>query len=82
MACVGEYASGADVRERFVVSATDRGALLIRRGGSADRNLFHQGDRLFHPAGAEAVRIRFAAGAPSPAVTIEDFPVVVTAKRL
>jgi hypothetical protein len=46
------------------------------------RTLFHLGQRVFHPAGAEAVRIRFAPGDRADAVTIEDGPRVVVAKRL
>jgi hypothetical protein len=82
IACIGEYVFAAERRDRFVVSATDRGVLLIRRDGSADRNLFHHGAREFHPAGAEAVRIRFASGNPSPSLIVEDGPLVVNAKRV
>jgi hypothetical protein len=80
-ACLGTYAFGPQSHERFIVSETERGVLLIRREGAADRNLFHLGERVFHPAGAEAVRIRFAPGAPAPSVNVEDGPIAVTATR-
>jgi hypothetical protein len=80
-ACVGEYFFGSDPGQRLSVSSTERGGLLIRRGSMADRNLFHLGEKVFHPAGADAVRIRFAAGTPVPSLTIEDGFVVVTARR-
>jgi len=81
-ACIGEYAFGADPRQRLVVTATERGVMLIRREGSVDRNLFHQGGRVFLPAGAEAVRIRFDEGAPSRSVTVEDGHIVVIGRRI
>ena len=81
-ACLGTYAFGPLPQDRFIVSETDRGVLLIRRDGAADRNLFHLGGRVFHPPGAEAVRIRFAPGAPVPSVSVEDGPVAVTATRM
>jgi hypothetical protein len=59
-----------------------RGSLVIQRAGATERNLFHLGSRVFHPPGAEAVRIRFAAGPSAPSVTIEDGPLVVTARRV
>jgi putative ABC transport system permease protein len=68
--------------QRLTVSATDRGSLLIRRGGAADRNLLHLGGLVFHPAGADAVRVRFAPGTPAPSLTIEDGPRQVSAQRL
>jgi hypothetical protein len=71
-ALVGEYRFGLAANQRLVVSVLKNGALAIRREGAFDRNLFHLGGRVFHPAGAEAVRIRFAAGMPAPQVTIED----------
>jgi hypothetical protein len=80
-ACLGTFGFGSQPHDRFIVSETERGVLLIRREGGADRNLFHLGERVFHPAGAEAVRIRFAAGTPVPSVRVEDGPVAVTATR-
>jgi hypothetical protein len=36
---------------------------------------------VFHPVGADAVRIRFGAGERSATLTVEDGPSVVVAKR-
>ena len=80
-ACIGTYLFGQGSTQEIVVSATDRGVLMIRRSGGVDRNLFHLGDLTFHPAGADGVRIRFAAGAPAPSLTIDDGPVRVIARR-
>src|SRR5688572_24578982 len=81
-ACVGEYGFGIGATERLAVSATPRGSLQIRREGAVDRGLFHLGGLVFHPMGAEAVRIRFAPGTPSPSVTVEDGTRRMTARRL
>ena len=80
-AILGTYAFGAGATERLKVSRNNRGALVIQRDGAFERNLFHQGGRVFHPTGAEHVRIRFAPGTPSPEVRVEDGPVVVVARR-
>lgn len=81
-ACIGEYGFGAGATQRLAVSATPRGSLQIRREGAADRGLLHLGALVFHPVGAEAVRIRFAPGSPSPSVTVEDGTQLMTARRL
>ena len=80
--CIGEYGFGPGATERLAVSATPRGSLQIRREGAFDRGLFHLGGLVFHPIGAEAVRIRFAPGTPSPSVTVEDGTRLTTARRL
>jgi hypothetical protein len=56
---LGTFAFGAGATERFVVSRNARGALVMKREGEPDRNLFHHGGRIFNPPGAETVRIRF-----------------------
>jgi hypothetical protein len=80
-AIAGTYTFGQGATERMTVTADAR-ASAIQREGSVPRNLFHLGGRVFHPAGADAVRIRFAAGSPAPSLTVEDGPIVVTAARL
>jgi hypothetical protein len=42
-----------------VVGRNRRGLVVVKREGDSDRNLFHHGQRVFNPAGAEAVRVRF-----------------------
>jgi hypothetical protein len=80
-ACAGTYLFGQGSTQEVVVSTTERGALMIRRTGGADRTLFHLGNLTFHPAGADSVRIRFAVGTPAPSLAIEDGPVRMTAHR-
>jgi hypothetical protein len=81
-AILGDYTYRAGATDRVSVTVNARGSLVIQRAGATERNLFHLGSRVFHPPGAEAVRIRFAAGPSAPSVTIEDGPLVVTARRL
>lgn len=56
----GTYVFGAGAVDRLIVSNNSRGDLVIKREGRSDQRLFHHGGRVFNPAGAEAVRIRFA----------------------
>jgi hypothetical protein len=79
-AIAGTYVFGSGPTERLTVAVGDRGP-SIQRDGAAARNLFHLGGRVFHPPGADAVRIRFASGERADKVTIEDGSVVVTARR-
>ena len=81
-ACIGEYGFGTGATQRLTVSATPRGSLQVRREGAFDRALFHLGGLVFHPMGAEAVRIRFTPGTPSPSVAVEDGMQLITARRL
>lgn len=77
VAIAGDYSFGPGPTERFKVVKGPRW-FTIERPPQGARNLFHQGGLVFNPAGAEAVRIRFAPGS----VTIEDGPMTVTARRL
>jgi hypothetical protein len=81
-AILGSYAFGTGATERLIVAVNSRGSLVIQREGAPERNLFHLGSRVFHPTGAEAVRIRFPAGERATSVTVEDGPLVVTARRI
>lgn len=82
-AVIGVYSFGSGPTERLIVAKNARGALAIKRDGAPERNLFHQGTRVFNPPGAEAVRIRFTGETPAAsAVTVEDGDVVVTARRV
>jgi hypothetical protein len=73
----GEYSFGPGATDRLKVVKGARWFSIERIGGSP-RNLFHQGGLAFIPAGAEAVRIRFATGS----VTILDGPLTFTARRV
>ena len=79
-AIVGVYAFGSGATDRLTVTVGERGP-SIQREGAAPRNLFHLGGRVFHPPGADAVRIRFASGERAATVTVEDGPVLVKAVR-
>ena len=79
---VGTYSFGSGASDRMIVSVNTRGGLVMKREGGIDRTLFHHGGRLFNPAGAEAVRIRFEpSSGPAQAVAIEDGPMRVMARR-
>jgi hypothetical protein len=79
-AIVGIYVFGSGTADRLTVTIGDRGP-SIQREGADKRNLFHLGGRVFHPPGADAVRIRFGSGERAQTVTVEDGPVVVKALR-
>jgi hypothetical protein len=54
----------------------------MKREGMADRPLWHHGGRMFNPAGAEAVRIRFEpATGPASSIVVEDGDIRVRAIR-
>jgi hypothetical protein len=78
----GTYAFGPAPHDRFIVSVPPRGGLVIKREGAVDRVLSHHGGRVFNPAGAEAVRMRFTPDTGrATTVTIEDGPLRVVATR-
>ena len=79
-AIVGSYVFGSGATERFTVTIGDRGP-TVQREGATPRNLFHLGGRVFHPPGADVVRIKFGAAERATTLTIEDGPLVVVAKR-
>ncbi len=76
----GTYSFGAGSRDRLIVTLNSRG-LAIKREGAIERNIFHLGGRVFNPAGAEAVRIRFEPlSGRATTVTIQDGPVLLTGR--
>jgi hypothetical protein len=80
-ALVGSYVFGRGAADRIEITL-DKGTLMFQRQGMPfGRGLFHLGDRAFHPAGASAVRITFAAANGVTTMTVVDGPVVVTATR-
>jgi hypothetical protein len=81
-ALLGTYAFGRGPTERLVVSRNTRGVLVVKREGEPDRNLYHHGGRVFNPAGAEAVRLRFEpASGPATTLTVVDGGMTVRATR-
>lgn len=82
-AILGDYAFGGGASDRFRIARTPRGDLTIARTGMTERPLFHQGGLVFHPPGAEAVRIRIALGdGRAPVLVVEDGPRRIEAVRL
>ena len=55
--------------------------LTWTRKGTMGRPLFHLGERVFYPAGAPHVRIRFADDAGVPVMTVTDADTVLTARK-
>jgi hypothetical protein len=81
VAVSGAYAFSGTSTDRLIVARGTRG-LSIKRDGAIERNLFHLGGRVFHPAGADAVRIRFDAAQPASYLVVEDGSLVVKATRV
>jgi hypothetical protein len=80
-ALVGSYVFGRGAADRIDITL-DKGALMIARQGMPfGRGLFHLGDKTFYPAGASAVRVKFASSGGAATVTVTDGEVVVTATR-
>jgi hypothetical protein len=81
-AIVGTYTYGSGSTEWLAVSVNARSRVVIQRGDAPERNLMHLGSRVFHPIGAEAVRIRFSEGPKSAELRVEDGPLIVVAARV
>ena len=78
----GTFTFGEGPHDKFVVTTPPRGGLMMKREEMADRPLWHHGGRVFNPAGAEAVRIRFEpATGRATSVTVEDGSLRVIARR-
>ena len=79
---VGRYRFGEGADDALEVYES-RGRLMLRRGERAGRPLHALGRREFHPAGAQAVRIRFTPADDEPAATLTvwDPGLVLTARR-
>jgi hypothetical protein len=46
------------------------GQIAVKRLQGSPRNVYHLGARVFQPAGAEAVRLRFSAELPAKTLTV------------
>ncbi len=79
----GVYAFGARDLDRIEI-AFEKGGLRFKRAGTSARNLFYLGDHAFHPAGAPAVRVRFAptGDAAASELSVFDPELVLRAARL
>jgi hypothetical protein len=76
----GRYVFGSQPRD-FVLAEPYQAGLSLRRAEGMARPLSHLGGRVFSPAGADGVRIRFAAGNPAASLTVHDPDLVLTARR-
>lgn len=78
---VGEFVFGDAPADRLAVTQ-DKDALWIERPGMGRRGLSHVGDHAFFPAGALAVRIRFAVeNGAAKELRVVDGSMVVVARR-
>lgn len=83
-ACIGEYSYGPAAPQRFEVIVPKRFAqLAIQREGESSRNLFHQGNHSFIPAGGNDVRVVFEMNEGSKVtVTVLSPQHILTAVRI
>jgi len=80
-ALTGTYVFGSGANDQIDISV-DRGSLMFTRKGMTARGLRHLGDRAFHPVGAAAARVRFAAEERGGmTLTVHDPDLVLTARR-
>jgi hypothetical protein len=77
----GTYAFGGGPADRIEITVV-RGQLFFARVGMQARGLYHVGDHAFYPAGATAVRIRFAASDTGMSLTVHDPDLVLAANRV
>jgi hypothetical protein len=79
----GVYAFGARENDRVEITI-EKGSARFKRAGAMARNLTYLGDHAFHPAGAPAVRIRFAltGDAAAAELTVFDPELVLRARRV
>lgn len=82
-AYVGSYRFGDGPENLFEVSISERFDLpMIQRGSGTARTLFHQGESVFHPAGAPSARIHFRVeGSTVAGLEIRNPELVVAAPR-
>ncbi len=76
----GAYIFGPATNQQIEVTI-DHGQVAWARKGMMGRQLFHLGDRVFYPGGAEAVRIRFQEDGNTMTMTVEDSVLVLVARR-
>jgi hypothetical protein len=77
----GTYVYGEGAAERIEISAA-KGLLTFTRAGTIGRGLNHLGDRVFSPAGAEAVRVKFETEKDGVMLAVLDGEVVLRARRV
>jgi hypothetical protein len=77
----GTYLYGDGATEKIEISAA-KGLLMFTRAGTIGRGLNHLGDRVFSPAGAEAVRVKFVKGDEGAVLAVLDGEVVLRARKV
>ncbi len=78
LAIAGTYNFGTN--DHIEISLA-KGAAVFQRQGTTARNLHHLGNRVFHPAGAAAVRIAFKESPAATTLSILDPGLVLTATK-
>lgn len=83
---LGTYSFGSAPSQQIDVTMEHNRMLKIdqltwTRKGTMGRPLYHLGDKVFYPAGAAAVRIRFTEDANGIIMTVHDPNLVLTARR-
>ena len=58
-AILGSYRFGGTAEDVFELLVGSRDNLMMQRGTGTPRSLFHQGNHVFHPAGAPSAKVRF-----------------------
>ena len=76
----GIYVFGTGPRDTVEIAVT-RGQLMFTRKGTTSRGLVHVEGLAFHPAGASAVRLRFAINPSVTTLTVHDPDPVIVAKK-
>ncbi len=77
----GCYVFGSGPSDQIQVQAR-QSAVQFTRSGKTPRGLIHLGSHVFHPLGAEAVRVRFAVDGDSMILTVHGPDLVLTARRM
>ena len=77
---LGTYIFGPGRTEQVEVTV-ERGRLTWTRKGTMGRWLFHLGDHVFYPGGAESVRVAFKAEDGALVMRIDDPDLVLVARR-
>ena len=76
----GTYAFGIGTSQQVEVTVEKGQATWTRKSGMG-RPLFHLGERVFYPYGAEAVRIAFVVNAGTTEMTVTDAETVMKVAR-
>jgi hypothetical protein len=77
---VGTYIYGSATTQQIVITY-ERSQFTFTRTGTTGRGLIHIGDRVFHPMGASAVKIRFETTGAGVTLAVYDPELVLTARR-